>query len=104
MAKFIFIYHGGKAPESEEEKAKVMDAWSEWLGSAGDTLVDGGHPLGISTTVLPGGRVENNGGANPASGYSLIEAADTDTAVAFAKQCPIFNEGGSVEIAECFDM
>ena len=104
MAKFIFVYHGGKAPESAEEQAKVMDAWSNWLGSAGNSLVDGGHPVGMSTTVLPGGRVEDNGGANPISGYSLYEAANTDAAVAFAKQCPIFSEGGSVEIAECFDM
>lgn len=36
----------------------------------------------MSTTVLPGGRVEDNGGANPISSYSLIEVADTDAAVA----------------------
>ena len=104
MAKFILVYHGGKQPEGEAEMARVMDAWSSWLGSAGDSLVDGGHPVGMSTTVLPGGKVENNGGANPISGYSLIEAADVDAAVAYAKKCPILEDGGSVEIAECFDM
>lgn len=104
MAKFIYIYHGGKMPETEDEKTRVMDAWGSWLGSMGAALVDGGHPLGISTTVLAGGRVEDNGGANPASGYSLIEADDIDAAVAYAKKCPILEEDGSVEIAECFDM
>ena len=104
MAKFILVYHGGKMPETEAEQARAMDAWSNWLGSAGETLVDGGHPVGMSTTVLPGGRVEDNGGANPISGYSMIEVADTDAAVAFARGCPILEEGGSVEIAECFDM
>ncbi len=104
MAKFLFVYHGGKEPESEEEYARVMDAWSSWLGSAGESLVDGGHPVGISTTVLAGGRVENNGGANPVSGYSLVEMADTDAAVAYAKKCPILDDDGSIEIAECFDM
>ena len=104
MAKYMFIYHGGKAPETEEEKAKVMDAWGTWLGSMGPSLIDGGNPLGMSKTVLPGGKVEANGGANPASGFSMVEAADDDEAIAKAKQCPIFADGGSVELAQCFDM
>jgi len=104
MAKYIMVYHGGKVPETEAEQARVMDAWSSWLGSVGESLVDGGHPVGMSKTVLPGGRVEDNGGANPISGYSLIEAADTDAAVVYARQCPILEDGGSVEVAECFDM
>jgi hypothetical protein len=104
MAKYIFVYHGGKAPESDADKARVMDAWSSWFESMGDTVVDGGHPVGQSSTVHAGGRVENNGGANPVSGYTLIEAANTDGAVAIARQCPILEDGGSVEVAECFDM
>ena len=104
MAKYIFVYHGGKAPETDEEYARVMEAWSNWLGSAGEALVDGGNPVGMSTTVLSGGRVENNGGANPISGYSLVEMADIDAVVAYAKGCPILDEDGSIEIAECFDM
>ena len=104
MAKFILAYHGGKIPETEEESARVMDAWGSWMGSLGTALIDGGHPVGLSTTVLPGGRVEDNGGANPLSGYSLIEADNTDAAVAYAKKCPILEDDGSVEIAECFDM
>ena len=35
MAKFLFVYHGGSAPESEEEGAAVMQAWNEWLGGLG---------------------------------------------------------------------
>ena len=104
MSKYLLVYHGGKMPESDDEKARVMDAWGNWLGSAGETLVDGGHPVGMSSTVLPGGKVENTGGANPVSGYSLIEVADTDAAVTFARGCPILGDGGSVEVAECFDM
>ena len=29
MAKYIFVYHGGKNPETEEEVAKVLDAWGQ---------------------------------------------------------------------------
>lgn len=104
MAKYLFVYHGGKNPESEDEVATVMNAWGEWLGSMGPAVIDGGNPVGMSSTVQPDGSIADNGGANPASGYSLIEAKDFDDAAAKAKACPILAAGGSVELAEAFDM
>ncbi len=104
MAKYLFIYHGGKKPETEEDYARVMNLWGEWFGSMGSAVIDGGNPVGMSSTVQPDGSVVANGGANPASGYSLIEAADDEDAAAKAKECPILLEGGSVELAEAFDM
>jgi hypothetical protein len=70
----------------------------------GAAVIDGGNPVGESSTVNPDGSVSNNGGANPASGYSLIEAADLDDALAKAKGCPILVGGGSIEVAEAIDM
>ena len=104
MAKYLFVYHGGNNPESEAEVKEVMNAWGEWLGSMGSAVVDGGNPVGMSSTVMADGSVADNGGANPASGYSLIEASDFDDAAAKAKACPILASGGSVELAEAFDM
>ena len=104
MAKYLFVYHGGNKPETEEEYAEVMNAWGTWFDSMGSAVVDGGNPVGISSTVNADGSVADNGGANPASGYSLIEAADDDDAIAKAKGCPILQSGGSVELAEAFDM
>ena len=104
MAKYLFVYHGGGKPDNEEDMAKVMDAWGQWFGSMGDAVIDGGNPVGGSTTVNSDGSVVNNGGANPASGYSLLEAANLDDAIAKAKGCPILAAGGSVEVAEAFDM
>lgn len=104
MAKYLFVYHGGKKPESQDEIAKAMDAWGQWLGSMGSAVVDGGNPVGMSSTVESDGSVVSNGGANPASGYSLIEASSLDDAVAKAKGCPILGHGGSIELAEAFDM
>ena len=76
-----------------------------WAGSASSapSVVDGGNPVGKSTTVK-NGSVIGDGGANPVSGYSIIEASSTDDAVAKAKGCPIIAAGGSVEIAEIFPM
>ena len=102
MPKFMFIYHGGKAPESPEEGAKVMEQWNNWFASMGDAVVDGGNPAGMSKTVSADG-VADDGGSNPVSGYSLVNAVNIDAAVEMAKGCPIIGEG-SVEVAEAMDM
>ena len=104
MAKYLFIYHGGKHPETDEEKTEVLDAWGNWFGSMGAAVVDGGNPVGMSSTVNSDGSVSDNGGANPASGYSLIEASSLDDAVTKARGCPILQAGGSIELAEALDM
>jgi len=104
MAKYLFVYHGGKKPESEAEVAEVMDAWGNWFGSMGAAVIDGGNPVGLSSTVNADGSVADNGGANPASGYSLIEASDLDDALGKARGCPILASQGSVEVAEAIDM
>ena len=67
MAKYVFIYHGGKMPESEEEGAKVMAEWQAWLGGMGDAVVDPGNPVGLSSTVHSNGTVSDDGGSNPVS-------------------------------------
>lgn len=104
MAKYLLVYHGGSKPGSEEEVKQVMDAWGQWFASMGADVIDGGNPVGPSTTVNSDGSVAGNGGANPASGYSLIEAGNVDEAIAKARGCPILAAGGSIELAETFDM
>ena len=42
-------------------------------------LVDPGNPVGLSKTVSASG-IADNGGANPASGYTIVEAADIGAA------------------------
>ena len=104
MTKFAFIYHGGGAPSSPEEGAKIMAAWGVWMQSIGDKLLDGGNPFGQSMTVNSDGSVAGDGGSNPASGYSIIEVANADEAANYAKSCPILEAGGSVEICEAMAM
>jgi hypothetical protein len=104
MAKFLFVYHGGKAPTNPADIKKEMDAWGGWFGSMGAAVVDGGNPVGKSSTVKSDGSLADGGGANPASGYSLIEAASLADAHMKAKGCPILKNGGSIEIAQTMDM
>ena len=102
MPKYIFAYHGGKQPETPQEMAKIMSDWKNWLGSLSDSLVDPGHPAGPSKTVN-GKGVDNNGGANPVSGYTLIKADNMDKALEIAKDCP-HRTHGSIEVAELIEM
>jgi hypothetical protein len=81
-----------------------MDAWGNLFGSMGSAVIDGGNPVGKSSTVKVDGSLADGGGANPASGYCLIEASSFEDAHKKAKGCPILKEGGTIEIAQCMDM
>lgn len=104
MAKYLFVYHGGKHPSTPAEVKQVMDAWGAWFKSMGTAVIDGGNPVGKSTTVKSDGSIANDGGPNPTSGYSLIEAKGLDDAHRKAKGCPILAAGGSIEVAPTMDM
>jgi hypothetical protein len=104
MPKYVFAYHGGGMTTDPEAQAAVMQAWGAWFGSLGSDLVDGGNPTGASKTVVADGSTSDGGGANPISGYSLVNATDLDSAVSLAKGCPILAAGGTVEVAEAIEM
>ena len=104
MAKYLYVYHGGTHPKTDDEMKQVMDAWGAWMGSLGAALLDGGNPVGASSTVNSDGSLADGGGSNPASGYSLVEAADINDAHQKAKGCPHLAGGGTIEIAEAMDM
>lgn len=104
MPKYIFAYHGGVAPTGPEEQKAAMAAWQGWFENLGAAVLDGGNPVGLSRTVTRQG-VTADGGANPISGYSLVEAPDHDAACEMARGCPMVADGtGSVEVAEIHEM
>ena len=104
MPKFVLAYHGGGMAETEEEQAKVMAAWGAWMEGLGSALKDPGNPTGATKTIESDGSVVEGGGANPLTGYSIIEADSLDHAVSLAKDNPIFDSGGSVEVVEALEM
>jgi hypothetical protein len=100
MANFVLVYHGGKMPESPEEGAQVMQAWTDWFAKIGDALVDGGNPASRTRTIAANGSVSDDP-AGP-SGYSIIKADSLDAAVAIAKGCPVLAGGSSIQVVETF--
>lgn len=104
MAEFLIVFHGGKMPESPEEGEQMMAAWTAWYGEMGDAVVHPGNPVGMSKTVSADG-VADNGGANPASGFLIINATDHDAACATAAGCPMVKDGsGTAEVAPIMEM
>lgn len=104
MPNFLFVYHGGKRPETQAEIDKTMAHWGKWMQDNGPALVEPGNPVGMSKTVSSSGTADG-GGANPASGYTVVKAADLDAACAIASSNPMVVDGsGSVEVAEIMEM
>ena len=102
MSEFIIAYHGGKKPESPEAGAELMARWQGWIEGLGAAMVNPGTPVGMSKTVSSSG-VADDGGANPLSGFSIVQADSLDAAIDMAKGCPHL-EMGTVEVAELLEM
>ncbi len=101
MSKFVFIYHAPMspaeaAPPTPEQMDAVMAEWGAWAGRVGDGMVDFGTPLGEGVRVSPGGATAPS--ERQVSGYSIIEAADKDAAIALAQGHPHLNMPGGCEI------
>lgn len=103
MPKFLLIYHGKPDIQSPEDGARHMAAWKAWSSNLGDAVVDPGLPVGPSKTITPEG-VEDNSGANPTSGMTILQADTMNDAIALARGCPHLSGSGTIEIAEAMDM
>lgn len=98
MPNYILAFRGGQ-PSGAEEGAKMMQAWNAWIADCGAAMYDAGSPFGPSLLLGPGGeRRERPEGA--LSGYAMVAAADRDEAADLAARCPIFEAGGTIEVAE----
>ena len=103
MSKYLFAYHGGAMASTPEEQEASRAAWFAWFGELGPAIAEGGAPVAAARTVGSDG-VSDGAGANPVSGYSVIEASSLDDACAKAAGCPVLSGGGSVEVAELIDI
>ena len=100
MANFLLTFHGGSMPESKEEQEQVMTAWTNWFGTLGDALVDGGNPISRAKAISPDGSVMD--ATSAPTGYSIIKADDLDRAVELSKGCPVLAGGAAVVVSETF--
>lgn len=100
---YLLLYSGGRMPESDEEQAAVMQAWTSWFETIGSALKDGGNPFsGAAKTLAADGSVRDGDGS--ASGYSIITADSIEAAADLAKGCPVFEGGASITVYETFSV
>ena len=99
MAKFVLAYRGGSMGENESDQQAQMELWGNWFGALGSAVVDPGSPFGSARTITSSGA-DAEGGSAGLTGYSILETADLEEAVAKAKGCPVLGAGGTVEVYE----
>ncbi|HZY96959.1 MAG TPA: YciI family protein [Candidatus Cybelea sp.] len=111
MSEFVYLYRGGRRPESPAEGEQVMQKWVAWLGdlAAKGHIKDQGQPLEDEGKVVRAKGRTITDGPYPESkdivgGYTIVEAKDLAHAAQLAGGCPIFDHDGLVEVRPVMKM
>ena len=105
MSDYLLLYSGGKMPESDEEMAEVMKAWTDWMAELGDGLKDGGNPFTpAAKTVSQDGSISDGPVGTMATGYSIINAPGLREAAEIAAGCPVLRDGAKITVYETFEV
>jgi hypothetical protein len=106
MPKFLVLYRSSvdageqMAAGTPEQAQEGMKLWMKWFEQVGPALVDGGSPLGNSTT-LPASAVTGL----PIGGYSVLEAQSASAAAQLLEGHPHHHASGAViEVLEYLPM
>ena len=108
MKEYLLLFRSGVdiRTASPEQLQNVMVKWQKWLGKlekekklvGGQRLMHGGKVLTNAKREAVDGPFSE--GKEVVGGYQMIKAQSLDDAVETARECPIFEFGGSVEIRE----
>jgi hypothetical protein len=115
MKKFMAVFTGSPAnldnyqkqfPDPEQRKARDqqgMDAWKNWVGAHGKSIVDHGAPLGRTKRVTKDGIADIR---NNLAAFTIVEAPSYEDAAKMFLNHPHFTifPGDGVEIMECLPM
>src|SRR5262245_22774228 len=106
MAKYMYIFRGGAFVTgglSPTEMQEHLAKWYRWADGFAAGRQNVGHPLqnraktirGSDRAITDGPYAESK---DLVTGAFVFEAASLDEAAELAKDCPIFEFGGSVEV------
>src|SRR5215831_17431476 len=106
MSEFLFVFRGSNLhTRSPDQMQKSVQSWVAWFKELNEKgfIKDPGNPLDRSGKVVRGHSKDIHDGPyaeakDLVNGYLLVETATIDQAVALARGCPIFEDGGSVEV------
>jgi hypothetical protein len=112
MPQFALLYRGGDPmPTSPAQMQQRMEKWMVWMNSLAEKghMKERGFPLDRTGTVVAGGAKRNVTDGPYAEkdlviGLTVVEASDLAHASELAKLCPIFEQGGCVEVRPIIKM
>jgi hypothetical protein len=104
MADFVLLYSGGSMPETEAEQARVMQAWTDWYGKLGAAVKDGGNPFSPEVRAIANDGAMSSSVGTPHTGYTILTADSLDEAATLAKDSPVLQGGGGIEIYEIVEV
>ncbi|MBV9271490.1 MAG: transcription initiation protein [Candidatus Eremiobacteraeota bacterium] len=110
MSEYVFLYRGGRRGESAAEGEQIMQKWVSWfedLAGKGH-IKDRGQPLEAEGKVVRSKNAVTDGpypeSKDLVGGFTLIEASDLTQAAQLAKDCPILERDGIVEVRPVMQM
>jgi hypothetical protein len=102
---YVLLFRGGANPAdmTPEQMQTTMNNWMTWMnGLKKRKQLTQGHPLQDGGKILSGAKGKNvkafKDDKDAVGGFMLIKAKSLADATAIAKGCPIFNNGGTVEL------
>jgi hypothetical protein len=105
---FLLILRGGTTHSnmSPTDYGKVIEKYMAWVASlresghykAGEPLEESGKLLSGKPTMITDGPFAES--KETVGGYFMITARDLDEAAEIARGCPIFDNGGTVEVRQ----
>ncbi|WP_420581201.1 YciI family protein [Reichenbachiella sp.] len=112
MKDYLFIFRNDESgsDQTPEEMQAHMAKWSVWMqGLAEDNKLIAGEPLQKEGKVVRNaGALITDGayaeGKEMVGGYLIVKSDTLDGAVEISKGCPIYEDGGSVEVREIMKM
>jgi hypothetical protein len=112
MAKYLILIYGQESaaaptPDQWDRMMQAHGRFAQAVDQQGGKILGGEAllPTATATSVRDDGQAVTDGPfmatEEPLGGFYLIEAADSEQALAFAKQCPA--PGGGVELRPVMD-
>jgi hypothetical protein len=108
---YLLLFRGGADPEdmTPEQMQSTMNNWMTWMkGLRKRKQLTLGHPLQDGGKLLSGAKGKNvasfDDSDETVGGYMVIKAKTLAEATKIAKGCPIFNNGGTVELRAVHQM
>jgi hypothetical protein len=108
MERFLFLFRDSNPVENTD--TAFMEKWTRWADTlAKQGIFEGGEPLDRNGKLISGKKKVVTDGPfieakDIVGGYFIVKALGIDEAVMIAKDCPIYELDGNVEVRRLLTM